>query len=441
MKFVYSLYASILLLITMCEAIYDEAELNDVFYNNWLEKYRAISGNEQPPKRFRTWIQEVNRMGVSVEPSIYKPIYEHLKYLKEMGMSVDKVRNQHQKVLEMYPHLRGSVMGLTTRDLMHSQHWRSWPRSSNFDLLSSVMDPNIECFAIIHKEDEGMVLPADDSDAPYTDMKDVFRRSETMRNLWGDYADKCIHLQAPTRFHSVPFDAAIFGINRLKGSKDIILAHEQTGILYYDQYINSAHRAPAWENKKNIAMFRGGATGINYAKCIEENIPLTNNPRFKLHEMTLLQRQGKIQSNVTLDFGIINFFYNKPEIRKAFAGKYQEASFLNYDLQFRNKYLVVVDGHGWPDRISFFMSSGSLVFLATLHEDWTINQIIPGEHYIQVKPDLSDLIEKLEWAYANDAEAKRIAQNGKRFALSSLRRNNVKAYNGLLFMEYQALFE
>ena len=127
---------------------------------------------------------KVNRMGVSVEPSIYKPIYEHLKYLKEMGMSVDKVRNQHQKVLKCI--LICVVASWdSTRDLMHSQHWRSWPRSSNFDLLSSVMDPNIECFAIIHKEDEGMVLPADDSDAPYTDMKDVFRRSETMRKSVG----------------------------------------------------------------------------------------------------------------------------------------------------------------------------------------------------------------------------------------------------------------
>ena len=52
----------------------------------------------------------------------------------------------------------------------------------------------------------------------------------------------------------------------------------------------------------------------------------------------------------------------------------------------------------------------SLVFLGTIHEDWTGYQIIPGEHYIKIKPDLSDLVEKLEWAADNDAEAKRIAQ-------------------------------
>ena len=64
------------------------------------------------------------------------------------------------------------------------------------------------------------------------------------------------------------------------------------------------------------------------------------------------------------------------------------------------------------------------------HEDWVIRQILfdhqghqaavngisvnlliqshsrtDGVNYIKVKPDLSDLIEKIEWAYENDEEA------------------------------------
>ena len=109
--------------------------------------------------------------------------------------------------------------------------------------------------------------------------------------------------------------------------------------------------------------------------------------------------------------------------------------------QFENKYIVIVDGNGAADRISFYMASGSLILMATIHEDWAINQIIPGEHFIKIKPDLSDPIEKIEWAADNDEEAKRIAQNGKEFALKYLRRPNVKIYNAMLFMEYQALFQ
>ena len=63
---------------------------------------------------------------------------------------------------------------------------------------------------------------------------------------------------------------------------------------------------------------------------------------------------------------------------------------------------MVADGNGWPDRIANFMLSGSLVFLATVHEDWVINQLLDGVNYIKVKPDLSDLVEKFEWAAKND---------------------------------------
>ena len=105
------------------------------------------------------------------------------------------------------------------------------------------------------------------------------------------------------------------------------------------------------------------------------------------------------------------------------------------------KYIIVVDGHGWADRTAVHDGVRILLFHATLHEDWVSNQLIPNEHYIKVKPDLSDLIEKLEWANKNDSEAKRIAQNGKEFAHKNLRRNQVRVYNGMLFMHYQTLFE
>ena len=121
---------------------------------------------------------------------------------------------------------------------------------------------------------------------------------------------------------------------------------------------------------------------------------------------------------------------------------FKDASHENFNSQFRYKYLVVVDGNGAADRISIFMASGSLVFLSTVLEDWASNQIIAGEHYIKVKPDLSDLVEKLEWAAGHDAlKLKRIAQNGREFVLKNMNRPDRQIYNALLFMEYQALFD
>ena len=436
MKLHHILYLGVFFLISICEAI---NEFTEDFYNDWVEKYRAVSGNEKSPKRYRTWIQEVSKMGVSIEPSTYKQAFEQIKYFKGRGTSVAKMREHYHKILALFPH-RKDIKLHTLKDLMYSQELRVFPRSSNLDLLPLVMDPNIECSAIFHRYDEGMLVPADDSDRSYTDMKDVFRRSESLRNSLGEYADKNMHLQAPASFILVPYDSPIFSMDRLIGAKDLLYAHDQTGILHYERHMHYIQNASTWETRRNTAVFRGAANGIDFGKCLRDNIPLTNNPRFKLYDMSLKQKEGKLQSNVTLDFGI-NDIINSIVAERLHPGRFRNSPVLNYNQQFKNKYSVVVDGHGWPDRVAFMMASGSLVFLATVHEDWTINQIIPDVHYIRVKPDLSDLIEKLEWAYANDAEAKRIAVTGKEFALNHLRRNNVKAYNGMLFMEYQTLFE
>lgn len=430
---------SLLLILNLCAVF---TEFTEVFYDQWLENYRQVSGNVKPPNRYKEWINLATSMNVSVEPSVYKKIFENLAHFKNDGLTVEKVKDQLRRIKSIYPGRR-DIIGFDRLGLSTSVLLKKHPYADNFILLSQVLDPSIELYLIVHNYDEGMIIPADDDQTErYTDMSDVFQRSSAMRKEWGDYANKCIHLQAPSSFHVIPFEAALFGINRLRGSKDILYATDATGILYYERFLRHALRAPTWENKRAVSIFRGSATGISYGKVMADKIPITNNPRYKLHEMTLLQRQGKLKCNVTLDFGVTNFnHWNNRQFIKLITSQFKEAGTMNYDDQFKGKYQVVVDGHGWPDRVAFFMASGSLVFLASLHEDWTMNQIIDGEHYIKVKPDLSDLVEKLEWAANNDGEAKRIAESGKTFALSKLRKPQVKIYNALLFMEFQTLFD
>jgi hypothetical protein len=198
-----------------------------------------------------------------------------------------------------------------------------------------------------------------------------------------------------------------------------------------------------WKEKANKAMFRGRSTGVNFVKARLENIPLTNSPRFKLHEMSMQQQIGLLNCSVKLDFGLTDLWqYNdKPIYAQAILSKYPLIDSLDFQTQFKSKYLVIVDGNAWPDRVAFYLLSGSLVFLSTLHEEWVINQLIDGENYIKVKPDLSDLIEKLEWASKNDDIAEIIALNGRKLAQKRLNINQIQIYNALLFMEYQKLFE
>ncbi|KAJ7696055.1 glycosyl transferase family 90-domain-containing protein [Mycena rosella] len=79
------------------------------------------------------------------------------------------------------------------------------------------------------------------------------------------------------------------------------------------------------------------------------------------------------------------------------------------------KYLLDVDGNTFSGRFLTLLKSGSLVFKSTVFEEYFNDWIRPYEHYIPVRPDLSDLVEKVEWAMAHDDEARRIQTTGKLF--------------------------
>lgn len=410
---------------------------NDDFYAKWIEEYRKVSGKMTPPTKFKEWIGIAINLKCSTSPSDYKQIFSDIDYFRNINITVEFLKIYEQKIKQ----LGRSIDGYNADKLSNSFFW---PISYSWFYVPRVIDPSVEFYALIQIFDEAMSFPTDIyPEKPYEDMADVLKRSESLRQSLGMYSDKCIHLQAPTSFLPVPYKVPIFSKNRLIGGRDIILPTYQTGLLTYLSSIEIALSSPKWEDKLRSAVFRGRPTGINFDKAKKDNIPLTNNPRFKLHEMSLKQARGQLNCSIKLDFGVNSIsdclsdenYLN--EVRKQFP----EVNHMDFESQFKSKYLVVVDGHGCPDRISLYMLSGSLVFLATVHEDWTINQIVEGEHYIRLKPDLSDLIEKLEWAAANDNEARTIAENGSKFVAKTMGVSQVQVYSAFLFMEYQTLFQ
>jgi len=52
------------------------------------------------------------------------------------------------------------------------------------------------------------------------------------------------------------------------------------------------------------------------------------------------------------------------------------------------------------------------------YRQWYYDRIRPWEHFVPVRSDMSDLIDKIEWARSHDAEARAIAENGRAFARS-----------------------
>ncbi|KAJ7232889.1 hypothetical protein C8J57DRAFT_1480501 [Mycena rebaudengoi] len=79
---------------------------------------------------------------------------------------------------------------------------------------------------------------------------------------------------------------------------------------------------------------------------------------------------------------------------------------------YKYKYVVDVDGTTFSGWFLGLLRSGSLVFKSTIFEEYFNDWLRPFEHFVSVLPDLSDLVQKIEWANANLAEARLIQRRG-----------------------------
>lgn len=89
-----------------------------------------------------------------------------------------------------------------------------------------------------------------------------------------------------------------------------------------------------------------------------------------------------------------------------------------------------------PYRTPYLLAGGSLVFKPdSKYTEHFYNDLIPNVHFVPVKKDLSDLVDKLKWAIDNDDKVKEIAKNGQDFVNENLLPKNIFCYHIHLFRE------
>ena len=90
---------------------------------------------------------------------------------------------------------------------------------------------------------------------------------------------------------------------------------------------------------------------------------------------------------------------------------------LNWKQQSDYKYILHVDGNVVAYRLLKSMLTNSIILRVKsdfIH--WCDGELKPGIHYVEIKKDLSDLREKLDWCKNHDVECKQIADAGYAFA-------------------------
>ena len=185
-----------------------------------------------------------------------------------------------------------------------------------------------------------------------------------------------------------------------------------------------------WDNKKPTAVFRGASTGCG--------VTIDTNVRLKLAYIST--NTPPDSSGPLLDAGISKWqlrprklkgekylkTINVPEMNKMGI---HIASFLTPLEQSGYKYLIHVDGHVSAFRLSLELSMGCCILLAdSKYKLWFRDILEPMIHYVPIKEDLSDLIEKIKWCRVNDKICKKISKNARKFYLKYLQKDGALDY-------------
>lgn len=90
------------------------------------------------------------------------------------------------------------------------------------------------------------------------------------------------------------------------------------------------------------------------------------------------------------------------------------------------KTLIDIGGNGYSGRLKFLLfSKRPLIIIDRIFIEYWHNYMEPWKHYIPVKEDLSDLLEKTKWVNDNYDEAVKIAKNAYTFAIENFTEDKI----------------
>lgn len=168
-----------------------------------------------------------------------------------------------------------------------------------------------------------------------------------------------------------------------------------------------------WEEKKNVALFRGGSTGA-FRLMRHPNKEQLNDeekcslvPRcfavLKHHKSPLVD--ARISDIVPK--GLL-----PDEIVKADGTVVAlTAPGMNLQEQLKFKGLIVLEGNDVATGLKWALYSNSVVLMPPpTRTSWAMEELlVPWKHYIPIYPDASDAEEKMQWVIDHDNEAREIA--------------------------------
>lgn len=212
----------------------------------------------------------------------------------------------------------------------------------------------------------------------------------------------------------------IFSLSGQKGYHDIPIPNYDD-VLYIlgKATVNFNDFETNWKNKSEKAVFRGGPTGCGYTPETNQRLKLTT-IRSKYLDIGISGKGDLINTNsIRYDpkygIGMLN-----TDIKST-------KQFMTMAEQSKNKYIIHIDGNVHAYRMLTTMATGSLILrVESEYTSWLDHVLRPNVHYISIKSDLSNLVEKIEYCIANDEKCQKIANAAMNIARDVLEYNKLR---------------
>jgi hypothetical protein len=163
-----------------------------------------------------------------------------------------------------------------------------------------------------------------------------------------------------------------------------------------------------WSDREPRAVFRGTATGAG--------MDTRTNPR--LHLASLARKLGR-----WMDVGVVGipkrfkkvqwerWVLRNPTFEDLTRYGVRYTRRMTQEEQNRFRYQIYVEGNVAAYRLGKMLGTGSLVLkVESEYTLWLDQYLQPWVHYVPVRADLSDLVDRIEWCRRNDRQAQGIAE-------------------------------
>ena len=201
-----------------------------------------------------------------------------------------------------------------------------------------------------------------------------------------------------------------------------------------------------WSEKKNMAIFRGAATGSPVGEYREKWTSEQKQQLPALDKCLYLRPRCRLiynHVNSTLVDAKYTFKPHRPSTTNPMVNEIQKTGVrLEGDRITREEYLkykaiIMLEGNDVSSGLKWALYSNSVVMTQkSTCTSWAMEEALePWVHYVPLNDDLSDVEEKMQWIIDNDEEAQRIAHQGSLWIKDLVFHPDAETDNELIFDE------